>query len=294
VSLLVGSITTYGSINDPTSFTDPSVWTIEGEWNTNDGDMAGIVSAMTTVRNNGFWWNPDGTRLHVCNTSDDGIRTFTCSTPFDPDTASNLTNKGETNPNHPKVNGAGSKVLWIRNVGDEISHWPANNYTISGGAGEDSDITKSDVGFTGNQDGTFTCDKDMTYLLWLGEVGTTSNIKYITVGAGTDLDNFTVQATQNIETPMPTVEKGLSMLSLDELSFYLCEGGAGVRLVTMDEPHDIATINFGTIEDLDTQFTSPISGWNILHIWIDPANTQYVWVGGDDSGMQLAKFNTGV
>jgi len=279
-------------INSYAHTSDPSNWTLVNEWDTREGDLSTIDAAFTLNSNDGFAWSPDGTKLTICNAADDIIRTFSCSTPFDPETASTLSSRSETNPQGIQFVLDGNAHLQRIVVGDEFTRSPSSSYQVGGGA-EHSDITKADVGFTGNQDGFIVPHPDLDYLLWFGETGTETEIKYITLISGS-LNSYTVQATQGIDPPLSAVGLMVSALNKNQESFYMVGNSPGVRLVTMPSAHDIANISFGTVEDLATQF-SPASNWAVNNIWTDPEDTRYVWIGGDTyPGIQLAKFETNV
>lgn len=287
----------------PTAFTDPSGWTLVGEWDTRDGtgidgDISYIYGTHAATRGNGFSWNPDGTRITIMTTSSDLITTLNCSTPFDPESAFSVAgNDGETNPGNGRFYLGGTAFCTIRGTGDEISRLiTASPYVIWGGNHEHSDITKSDIGYTGASDGFWTAPEDLSYLIWHApETGSPFHnyIHYVTTPGG-DLDNFVLQNSFDVEAIAPAIGQHLSDLSLDQKSFYMCRGSQGISLVTMDAATDIDSIVYGTVADITTQQNSAAGNWNIDSVWIDPNNTRYVWVQGDQGSqqMQLAKFDT--
>jgi len=287
----------------PTTFTDPSGWTLVGEWDTRDGtgidgDLSSIDAYYTFPRGHGIYWNSAGTLLTICNASDDQLTTFTCSTPFDPETATALTADGDVNPGNAKFYLSGLAYAFLR-AGDNIDRYPSSSaYAVKGQpiGGRHSTISKADIGYTGSSDGFWTAPPNLSYILWHAPDGSSpfhNFLHYITTPGG-DLSAFTLQASEDIEAQEPAIGGHLSDLSKDELSFYLCKGTNGIRLVTLTTATDVSTVSYGPDRDIGSQFNSAAGQWDIDSVWIDPNNTRYVWVMGDTGSqqIQMAKFDT--
>lgn len=279
-----------------TDYPDPSNWTLLDEWDSRQGDLTYITGQQNFPRMYGFSWSYDGTRLHTCNTSDDRIYEFTCTTPFDPNTANAVTSVAVTNPTNLRWSDNGLSVYYIEIVGDEIqerSKVSGTPFSLTG-MSLGSNITKSDVGFTGSADGCFIWDAlDPTNFFWEGAISTARRLKRFTLSPAGDLDGFTEQ--QNVAAPgnlTVSVSQTSTVLSADKTKYYRIQSQSGVRLMTLSSPLDISSITVGALTDIDQQFAN---SWTIRDIWINPNDTSVVWVAGESGsgGVQFAKFSTG-
>ncbi len=277
-----------------TVFNDPSNWTLIQKWNTNSGDMTNIAGAMLAPANHGFGWSYDGLKFSICNVLTNQMFTFSCSTAFDPDTADATPDatRSEVNPGAMQFNDDGSRVYVVTIAGNEIEAITCLDFVI-GLAADESTLSKTDVGFAGD-DGGFVISVDDVNVYWEGEISNQTNLKKITLDPAGDLDSFTVNATEDVEPPLTSTSyiiEGLSVLSLDSGNFYRASVGS-VRLVTMSTPGDISTISYGATVDISSNLSL---GFTVTRVWINPNNTAEVWVGGSDSnGIQLAQIRTNV
>lgn len=283
-----------------TKYCETSNWTLVGEWDTRQSDLSSIVSKYSTEGwsigdHFGFAWHPDGTRLSLAN-SDDFIVTFDCSTAFDPDTASyNRDRQVELNPTCLHYVGGGVAALFLNTTGDEIDRVPSSDYAIGSG-GSTSNLTKSDVGFAGSGDGSFTVDDDLTYMYWHGQTTTgDERLKYITF-TSSSLDNFSVSGTSDSFDGGPgllsatNAFQNLSTPNLDGDRFYMVRDGNAELIILDNGKGDLSAVTEGTITDLTTLLTYT---WSPEGVWINPNDTTHVWVyGRGGAGLQLAKFAT--
>jgi len=280
----------------PTVFNDPSNWTLIQLWDTRLGDMANMITGMGgDAFNNGFAWSYDGSRLTICNPGSSGhIYTFTCSTPFDPDTAGITPTADRAAglalvPSSLQFNDSGSRAYAMR-FGHDFIHAFACSGFVVGLATETSTLSKGDVGFTGAQEGGFIIHVDDSTVLWNGQ-DTLAVIKKISLAPAGDLSAFTVDGTEIIDPPISvnTHNIGQSVLSLDGASFYQCN--TLISLVTMATPGDINTLSFGPFIDIDDVLGL---GFLITRVWVNPNDTSEIWVGSSTSGVQLARLATNV
>jgi hypothetical protein len=277
----------------PQDYNDPSNWTVHQEWDSRNGDLAGIIAAFTFPRSQNLAWSPDGVFLTMGGSSDDTMVSFTCSTPFDPNTATATRTRSFSNPNGVKF-GNGDHFYFIHTVGDEISQYLSGSggYWIGSGA-ELSDITKANVGFSGSTDGPMTFAHDNTYFLWMGDSVAGLVLKVIDIPGG-DLDAFSVFDTAAYPHGVSTVLP-LSPLSADGLNWYNTGGSQGVRLLTLQGFKDPANSVAGSYTAY-ADMGSPVIDIRPEHIWIDPFDTAQVWVIDDEGAneIQIGCINTNV
>lgn len=276
----------------PTAYFDPSDWTLVEEWDTDTGDLTFIFNTLNSfVRNTGFAWSPNGTKLTIGNSSDDVVRTFQCTTPFDPNSANAvLETRSVTNPTNLFFTNGGTRMLYVRTVGDVIAAVPASNYTVTTLA-ETSQIGKGEVGFNDSGDGAFVPSADASYVLWWGETNNVDELKYVTFSPPGDLDNFTVQETVTNDFGANLFSDRMTPLSADETRIFTPRFNQVVAMIEMPAPHDIANISIGADVDLGPQLAD---NWAFsAGMWIDPLDTRYVWVAHDSSArLAFAKFDT--
>jgi len=261
-------------------------WTLIQEWDTNAGDMVTIDAAFNlNARGQGFYWNVAGTLLTLCSATDDTIRTFACSTPYDPDTATQVNGRAVVNPQGLHWNAAGTLLFCHVIVGDRIDAIPGSGFVVGNGAVV-SDITKADVGHGGPGDGSKVMTLSADFMLWEGDGDI---IKRISTPGG-NLDAFAVQATEPMTGGTGNLVIGTSPLTLDNKSYCRGVGAPGVEFVTMDDALDVATINYSVAQSL-----SGLTSMRPVYLWFDPNDTSEIWTQGDLSGgMQLARFATNV
>lgn len=290
---------------NPTTYCGVSNWTLVQEWNSQDGDLTNITNYYDTQGwghdLNGFAWSPDGTKLTLAG-ADDFIVTFSCSTPFDPETASQLAQRDSqapyTNPTTLQYVSGGQALLFIHTVGDEISKIAATDYRVGTGS-ELSDLHKTDVSFTASgDDGSYTADDALSYMYYHGRVGASDHrLKYITFTSA-NLNNYSEVATSanffgdsttQLSSPAPSQTFSRPNIAGDK--FYMVSSGFA-QLITLDNGlGDLSSVSWDTKRDLTTEFSRT---WTPNGCWINENDTTHIWVHGDNpSGyIQLAKFAT--
>jgi hypothetical protein len=272
-------------------------WTIDdeigglantGEWDTANGDLGFLFATNGNNRIDGFAWSPDGSVLTISNGLTDVIQSFECSTPFQPNTASLATSRAVTNGNTIQFNDEGSLLFTTTVVGDQISSYPCTNYKINT-TGTIKHLTKSDVGFTGSPDGSWSASFDLDTVFWSGDDGSDA-IKKIATPDG-DLDNFTVNQTYNNTSINPSASRGESHTTLDGKLFIKCNGSSGLRFRRMTTANDLSTV----IDWLTNQAVNSLSVIDMRpsHIWFNPKDTRYIWVSDDPSSRaQFCRYKT--
>jgi len=276
------------------TYNNPDQWTVIEEWDTNNGvgmnEMASINTAFGgQPRGSSVVWNPDGTRLTLASSSDDTIRSFICSTPWDPDTASLTASRSRTNPSHLFMNASGSQLLSLVVVGDLIENFPCNNFIITASA-ITSDITKQELGYIGSGDGSYYPTRNFERFLWDGRLQFgEERCRDVNLTPSGNLDSF-VLGTATDPTYNVNAAIGGSKISNDGLNYYRGRGSSGVEKVTMTSPYDPATISF-----VEYDIVPSIVSFFIESIFVNPDDTTEVWATGDNSGgLQLARIATNV
>jgi len=261
-------------------------WTLIDEWETSAGDLASISAAFNgSPRGTNLWWSPDGTVLTLGSSSDDTVKSFSCSTPFDPETASQISTLGILNPSSLRMNDAGTQCYINIVVGDVWANFPASGHTFSGLAST-SDIDKSELGFTGSSDGNALFAPDGSYILWDGGNGSDETVDVQTTGG--DFDS-PVEIDRQLYPETVTLGIGKSRLYDGQKKWLQGNGAPGIAFCEMDAARDIATISIGVAQSVaGLTFVRP------REIWFNPADTREVWALGDQTGIKLARFATNV
>lgn len=262
-------------------------WSLIQEWDAGVGDLTAIDTAFSSAGGfAGLIWSPDGTLLTLCSTGDDTVKTFTCSTAFDPDTATETATRAVTNPRIMGADAAGTMLFINTLVGDLIENYPFTGHTIGAGA-VTSDITKAEAGFVGSADGAAAIGPDADYILWAGP-NTDEYLKYITTPGG-DLDSFTVDTSHLDNTVNPTLVVLYSPITADGLLWI--EGVAGtpaIRFLELTDPLDVTTLSVGANQSL-----AALSSQDPIQAWFDPSDTSEIWtVGSAGADIQLSRFAT--
>jgi len=267
-------------------------WSLIQEWDAGLGEITAIDAAFSSAGGfSGIVWNPSGTLLTLASTGNDTVRTFTCSTPWDPDTATLTATRAVSNPRIMGDGQTGSQLFINTVVGDVIENYPFTGYTIGAGA-ITSDITKANAGFSGSSDGSAVIGPDGDYMYWAGpaNAGADEVLKYITTPGG-DLDSFTVVATETDA----AINNGLTVLysPLTADGKLWIEGVAGspiLRFFELTSALDITTLTVGANQSL-----AALTSQNPVAIWFNPADTREVWTqGSNGADIQLARFATNV
>lgn len=245
----------------------------------------------------GFAWSQDGTKLAIANTSDDNIKVFTCSTPFDPDTAGGSPSVfGITNPwGGLHYNKAGTKIASIYVVGDVIAQWNCSSHVLSDNV-VDSNLTKAEGGHSGTQDGPFTCNQDMSRIYWFGDSDRFNRIGLSPAG---DFDSFSLDQTATPFSQNFNLGSQITTMNLGEDAFYITIGGTAtnLRLYEMSTAQDTSTCSLtGTFDCNTITGTRPGgSSWRADKCWIDPEDTTHIWVavefGVTDMAFAKLKLN---
>lgn len=266
-------------------------WTVIEEWEEDSGDLPDLVNDVSIItRNNGFFWNPAGTLFTIANTSDDWIRTYqTTGDPWDLSNLTRIASIGVTNAQNIKVNTAGTKMMALIIVGDEIAEYNLTNFQVTNNT-QQSDITKAEVGHTQSTDGRFTMSNDFTTLLWDGRDGSGDEIKEIALSP--DLDNFVIQQTYTNQNINPG-GGGWSPMTADGLEWYKCTGAAGIQRRLMSSPYDVSTVaNWA-----DTYSLASLTQIDCRpnHMWFNPEDTREVWIGQDTGGnLKFTRYATNI
>ena len=281
----------------PTAFTDPSTWTLIQSWDSRDGDMADIVTAMSTNFGfRGFAWSYDGTKYTHLNAGDAKIYTFTCSTPFDPETTgvSITAERAGTVPTSLQYSDDGLYGYKLAPNHESIVVFDCPAPFVVGADAATSSVSKGAAGFSGIWEGDFSIGMDGTTVLYHGVIngGADEVIKQLFLSIQHDLSSFAVNDTVSNNPPvnLATPNAGESVLSLDNSSFYQCHQ-PNIYLAIMSSTADLSTLTYNAAFNIrgDNGFT-----WDPVRVWINPNDTEFAWIGGTVSGWQLAKFATNV
>lgn len=275
-------------------FCDPSNWTLDSEWDTREGDMSNIDSHYGSGLDcQGFGWSPDGTYLTIACAVDASIKTFTCSTAFDPDTASSSPTGtiSISNDGWFRWISGGTRWFHINVVGDVIQEYNSSGtaYVVASGSLQ-HDLNKNEVSIGGTSDQPFAPDPSGTFLYWLGQNSASPfQFRLVYVPLSPDLDNPGTESILN--NPSVTSVEDFTVTN-NAGTHWLSVALSGARLWQVDSEGDVSSLSIGSEVDIETQFTYT---WSPSTIWIDPNDPSSVWVAGRQGGsgeMQMAKFST--
>ena len=83
-----------GTYVDDGSASPGGIWTVADDWTTAVGELSVIENAFLasggSVRDGTLHWSPDGSILTLSSSAADDTKMFSCSTAFDPDTATQV------------------------------------------------------------------------------------------------------------------------------------------------------------------------------------------------------------
>jgi hypothetical protein len=263
-------------------------WTVDAEYSEAAGDLTSILATMSIRRCDGFAWAPDGSAITISDANDDVIRSYNCSTAWNPNTASLFSSRAVTNGSGVHFNESGSLLISQTVVGDQIVSYPCTNHRILG-SGSTKTLTKASVGFSGSADGSWASSFDLDTIFWSGPDGGDA-FKRISVPGG-DLDNFSVDQTYVNGDINPNAGSSESQVTIDGKLFIRAQGSQGLRFRRMTTANDLSTV----LNWLDAQ---AVNGLAVLdhrpsRIWFNPKDTSYVWtsdVGG--SNLEFVRFKT--
>ena len=275
----------------PSEYNSPADWTLIENWDTNnsldDNEMAAINSAFnSSPRGSGGAFSPDGTKLTLCSTSDDTIKTFTLSTPWDPDTASETSTRNTVNPTHLYINAEGTQ-LWVLASPDTIYNHACTDFVFDGAAAT-SAAAKGEFGYNGSGDGGYYPAGDFSSMIWDGnQVGLGDRTRRGIFTPSGNLDSFSLSPLVPMDY-IRSASTGGSKISNDGTTYYRGRGSSGIERVVMSTPYDPGTMTT-TIFDMDAEI-----GFRPSYIVINPDDTSQVWIVGDNTGLQLARMATNV
>ena len=272
----------------PFDYNDPLDWTTIQRWRVADGDMTAISTAFggQSDGRRGVIWSLDGTVITLASSSSDSILSFSCSTPWDPDTATNITGRAVTNPGHLFASKDGSKI-WVHRVGDQFVEIPAAAglpWMVAGGAvPEDSNATKADFGFSGSSDMSIYPFDDFS-----GAIidGPPTDYRRFDVTPDGNLDALTLDTLFDIAGKWTqNASIGGSKVSKDGLRIYRGAGSQGVEILEMSSPFNIASLTSIGNFDNDVEV-----GFRPETVWTNPEDTTEFWVTGNVGGLELARM----
>ena len=276
----------------PTTIPAVSEWTLIEEWDVGDltfieGNTGGFDGASC---GDTLAWSPDGTYITLSSSANDQdiIRSFECSVQFDPSTAFALVgSQSQVNPGNGVFNGDGTAFYCLHTVGDEISQFAATDFVIAG-TGELSDITKSNLGFNADNDGSFIINPAGNILWWMGRNNSTGN-HWVTVNIPDgDLDSFTTLA----DVAGFSVDRNGLAMTIAENLIVQTRGSPGIRFLTFDNLETLDNAAVGSNQSLAglTQIDMRPS-----RVWFNPQNTSEIWFSDEDTGgVKISRFATNV
>jgi hypothetical protein len=177
-------------------------------------------------------------------------------------------------------------------VGDEIAEYALTDYAVTNNT-KLSNITKSDVGFTGSVDGLFIPDENFTKLYYEGQISTSEYAKLLNLTP--DLDNFTTQETYGPDGNInPSGSRGFSPFTKDGKSYYKCMGSPGLRRRDFTTAYLPSTVvNYNAAQE-------SISGLTLIdlrpdHMWFNPNDTREVWLAQDiTNNIKFGRYATNI
>lgn len=268
-------------------------WVVAEDWSRAQGELTNIWNAFVAQGGNPrdaiLWWSPDGTVLTLGSSSADNTLVFSCSTPWDPDTASQIFNLFVTNESWGHYNTAGTRYVGISST-DTYRMRAASGHGISN-ATVLSDVSKTEVGFTSSTDAPAIWGPDLDYALWMGGDGGGDAIKDVSFPSA-DLDSWVVESTYNHGSINPSGQS-VSNLDATETMCYEGAGSAGCYIISFDSPREITSFARSSVYDLRTNVPASFD-FRPGSIWFDPNNTRYLWMVADPTNnLQIVKYDTG-
>lgn len=219
-----------------------------------------------------------GTRVLIANSTDDFIRRYELSTPWDFTTGAGVSGwRGYTNPTQiqmfPAENDFGYMVYTISNdLVYSIFHNTEWTITVGDVASSTSVNQDTQLGNTGSAESIQRLNADGTALyVSIQQVG----IEYVRryeLSTPYDVSSFGSYTELNVDSTMGGGTTALSssmLISPDETYVLMVENNT-VHLITMSTPGDIST---GVVNDTDTL---TISGYGVA-CWVNPEFTKF-WI----------------
>lgn len=273
----------------PTELGNPLDWTLIQNWRFADGDMVAIGAAFLGDPDGrpGVIWSPDGTVITLASNSDVMI-SFSCSTPWDPDTATWIQQRGVTNPGHMFANKDGTQI-WVDRVGDNFVNIPASNFVVALIAvPETSGMTKAERGFTGSADTSYYPVDDFSACYMDGDTVSGNRVHRIDFSPDGNLDAPSIGP----DDPINWTQNGSiggSKVTKTGRDIYRGAGAQGVERLQFGTPFDATTlVSLGTFDN-ETEV-----GFRPETVWFNPEDTTEVWITGDVGGLELARMLTNI
>lgn len=277
----------------PVTYTDPDTWTLIDFWRVADGDMTVIDNAFGNQSDgrSGSIWSLDGTVLTLASFGNDTIRSFSCSTPFDPDTATLIATRSQTNPGHLFANADGSSIYTLATPDTIFEFATLSPFVIPTNAqlaSATSALTKAEMGWSGSTDPSYYPLDDFSALYTDGPISSTAAVKRIDFTTPGDLDTEVLGA--NFFSENWTVNSAIkgSKVSKEGTRIYRGVGAPGIEIIEFSTPY------LTTSMSLIGTFDNPAE-WGTFrpeHVWINPEDTSEVMIAGNTGRLEIYRMAT--
>lgn len=275
----------------PTVLPAASGWTSAAYWAEEDGDLTSIAAPVggfpgNNVGQQGFVFSPDGTKFTLGQ--DDGVvRTFTCSTPFDPSTGSVTSSYNVTNLTNPHVHQNGNILYGFISTSGVVGAYLMSDFAVTGSGAALSSMADSEVSLSSAYHGPFATDG--SHFCW-GDVPNRAR----TIQLNGSLDNFSVIVTDNSATAGVFDQTGYSCFTKNGKQFIqrASSPAGSLRIVDLSTPYDVSTAVPQASVNFSNKSGSPYT-YSPEHIWFDPNDTTFVWtLAGSTKKVVIEKWDT--
>lgn len=266
---------------NPTAAAAPPVMDITGF--TYNSGLGTFSTATESASPRAFGWSNSGTYLFVLTGTSNKIFRYTCSTPYDPSTAS-VDSGQELSLTNGSNNG-----MWVPDSGEFIlvSYGGANDFIRHHNLSTAHDLTTGDA--TGAT-GSLSIGTEEPNVTGMSVQLSGSTYHIMVVGQGGDEVNHWTSSVANITNPSAWTHQGAALtLEATPGDIYLASDGKGIIYCgktgnsvyqhNMSSAFDISTLS----SSADVTISVSSQGATPEDVWYDETNDRFWVIGADDT-----------